>query len=506
MEDKYILSLDQGTTSTRAILFNHQGNGVASAQREFTQIFPEAGWVEHNPMEIWNSAQSVMSDVLIAGNIRPEEIVAIGITNQRETTVIWDRITGEPIYNAVVWQSKQTNEIADGLKQAGHEQMIREKTGLIIDSYFSATKIRWILDHVAGSQERAEKGELLFGTIDTWLLWKLTNGKAHKTDYTNASRTMLFNIHELTWDEEILDLLNIPKSLLPEVCSNSEIYGYTEDFLFYGKKIPIAGMAGDQQAALFGQQAFEKGMVKNTYGTGAFIVMNTGSTPIPSKTGLLTTIAYGLDGEVCYALEGSIFVAGSSIQWLRDGLRLFTNAAESEAYASRVPDSDNVYVVPAFTGLGAPYWDQEARGAVFGLTRGTTKEHLIRATLESLAFQSRDVVETMAKDSGMPIKLLRVDGGASQNNLLMQFQADILQTTVERAAYAETTALGVAFMAGLAVGFWKSCEELAKFVSMGDVFEAQMTPIVAENLYEGWQEAVQATMGFKHRPLRELDR
>ncbi len=502
MEKKYILSLDQGTTSTRAILFDRKGKAAASAQREFTQLFPEAGWVEHNPVEIWNSAQSVMADVLIDGNIRPEEIAAIGITNQRETTVIWDKVTGEPIYNAVVWQSKQTNEIADQLKQAGHEKMIKEKTGLIIDSYFSATKVKWILDKVKGSRERAAKGELLFGTIDTWLLWKLTNGKAHKTDYTNASRTMLFNIHQLKWDEEILDLLEIPVAMLPEVCSNSEIYGYTEDYLFYGQRIPISGMAGDQQAALFGQQAFEKGMVKNTYGTGAFIVLNTGEEAIPSESGLLTTIGYGLEGKITYALEGSIFVAGSSIQWLRDGLRMFASAPESEAYAARVPDSDNVYVVPAFAGLGAPYWDQEARGAVFGLTRGTTKEHFIRATLESLAYQTRDVVETMGKDAGVPIKLLRVDGGASQNDLLMQFQADILQTQVERAAYSETTALGVAFLAGLAVGFWHSREELAQFVTIGEVFEPVMPQAVSENLYAGWQEAVKATMGFKHRSLK----
>ncbi len=503
MEEHYILSLDQGTTSTRAILFDHNGKAAASGQREFTQIFPQAGWVEHNPVEIWNSAQSVMADVLIDGNIRPEQIAAIGITNQRETTVIWDKATGEPIYNAIVWQSKQTNEIADWLKNSGHEKLIKEKTGLIIDSYFSATKIKWILDQVPNSRERAQAGELLFGTIDTWLLWKLTNGKAHKTDYTNASRTMLFNIHQLKWDEEILALLDIPAVMLPEVCSNSEIYGYTEDYLFYGQQIPISGMAGDQQAALFGQQAFEKGMVKNTYGTGAFIVMNTGAEAIPSENGLLTTIAYGLAGEITYALEGSIFVAGSSIQWLRDGLRMFTSAAESEEYASRVADSDNVYVVPAFTGLGAPYWDQEARGAVFGLTRGTTKEHFIRATLESLAYQTRDVVETMGKDAGVPIKLLRVDGGASQNDLLLQFQADILQTQVQRAAYSETTALGVAFLAGLAVGFWQSREELAGFVSSGEVFEPVMEGAVSENLYAGWQEAVQATMGFKHRPLKK---
>lgn len=501
MNSGYILSLDQGTTSTRAIIINHEGHEVARAQREFTQLFPEAGWVEHNPMEIWNSAQSVMSDALIDGGIRPEEIKAIGITNQRETTVVWDKATGEPIYNAIVWQSKQTSAIAQSLKEAGHEALIREKTGLMIDSYFSATKLKWILDHVPGSRQQAAAGQLLFGTIDTWLLWKLTQGKVHVTDYTNASRTMLFNIHDLCWDEEILALLDIPKAMLPEVHSNSEIYGYTEDFLFYGQKIPIAGMAGDQQAALIGQQAFEEGMVKNTYGTGAFIVMNTGKRPVVSTKGLLTTIAYSLNGQVTYALEGSIFVAGSAIQWLRDGLRLFAQAQDSEMYASRVADSDNLYVVPAFTGLGAPYWDQEARGAVFGITRGTQKEHFIRATLESLAYQTRDVVEAMAADLDTPIKLLRVDGGASANNLLLQFQADILQTNVERAAYQETTALGVAFLAGLAVGFWSSLEDLAGFVKAGDVFLPQMPDEKVANLYAGWQEAVQATMGFKHQPL-----
>lgn len=500
MKPGYILALDQGTTSTRAILINHEGKEVGRAQREFPQIFPEAGWVEHNPMDIWNSAQSVMSDALIDSGIHPEEIKAIGITNQRETTVIWDRKTGEPLYNAIVWQSKQTSAIAHELKTAGHEKMIREKTGLLIDSYFSATKIKWILDKIPGSRERATRGEVLFGTIDTWLLCKLTQGKVHVTDYTNASRTMLFNIHDLCWDEEILALLDIPKQMLPEVRSNSEIYGYTEDFLFYGQKIPIAGMAGDQQAALFGQQAFEKGMVKNTYGTGAFIVMNTGSEPIASTKGLLTTIAYGINGEITYALEGSIFVAGSAIQWLRDGLRLFTDAAESEIYGARVEDSDNVYVVPAFTGLGAPYWDQEARGAIFGLTRGTQKEHLIRATLESLAYQTRDVVEAMAQDFQSPIKLLRVDGGASANDLLMQFQADILQTKVERARYKETTALGAAFLAGMAVGFWDSLEDLKPFASIGEVFEPSMEKSRAAELYAGWQAAIKGTMCFKHRP------
>jgi glycerol kinase len=503
MVEQYILSIDQGTTSSRAIVFDKAGKQIATSQKEFTQHFPKAGWVEHDANEIWNSVQSVIAGALIEGSLRPHQISAIGITNQRETTVVWDKETGIPIYHAIVWQSKQTNEIADELKKAGHQEMIQKKTGLIIDSYFSATKVKWILDHVEGARNRAEKGELLFGTIDTWIVWKLTGGKAHVTDYTNASRTMMYNIYDLTWDQEILDLLAIPKIMLPEVRSNSEIYGYTEDYHFYGQQVPIAGMAGDQQAALFGQTAFEKGMVKNTYGTGAFIIMNTGEEPILSNNGLLTTIGYGIDGKITYALEGSIFVAGSAIQWLRDGLRMFTDAPESENYAKQVPDSDNVYVVPAFTGLGAPYWDQEARGAIFGLTRGTTKEHFIRATLESLAYQTCDVVKTMADDAHTEIKLLRVDGGASKNELLMQFQADILQTPVERAAFLETTALGVAYLAGLAVGYWKDLDEIKALNQTGNRFEPKMEKEVCENLYAGWQDAVQATMQFKHRPLEK---
>ncbi|MDH6365341.1 glycerol kinase [Enterococcus sp. PF1-24] len=502
-EEQYIMSIDQGTTSSRAIIFNKEGKPVGSSQKEFTQYFPKAGWVEHNANEIWNSVQSVIAGSLIESGLKPHQIAAIGITNQRETTVVWEKETGQPIYPAIVWQSKQTNEIADSLKAAGHQELIKSKTGLIIDSYFSATKVKWILDHVEGARARAEKGELLFGTIDTWLVWKLTGGKSHVTDYTNASRTMMYNIFELKWDDEILALLDIPKVMLPEVRSNSEIYGYTEDYHFYGHNVPIAGMAGDQQAALFGQTAFEKGMVKNTYGTGAFIIMNTGDQGIVSENGLLTTIGYGIDGKITYALEGSIFVAGSAIQWLRDGLRLFSQAPMSEDYAARVADSDNVYVVPAFTGLGAPYWDQEARGGIFGLTRGTTKEHFIRATLESMAYQTTDVVKTMAKDANTEIKILRVDGGASKNDLLMQFQADILQTPVERAGYLETTALGVAYLAGLAVGFWKDLAEIKAFNETGKRFEPEMDPAVCENLYEGWQEAVQATMQFKHRPLEE---
>lgn len=498
--DKFIMSIDQGTTSSRAIIFDKAGKQVATSQKEFPQYFPKPGWVEHDANEIWNSVQSVIAGALIDSGLRPNQIAAIGITNQRETTVIWDKKTGHPIYNAIVWQSKQTSEIANELKAQGHQELFQKKTGLLIDSYFSATKVKWLLDTVEGSRERAQNGELLFGTIDTWLVWKLTGGKVHVTDYTNASRTMLFNIYDLAWDQEILELLDIPAALLPEVKSNSEIYGKTEDYHFYGNQIPIAGMAGDQQAALIGQLAFEKGMVKNTYGTGAFIVMNTGEEPILSENGLLTTIGYGINGKINYALEGSIFVAGSAIQWLRDGLRLFAQAPESEEYAKRVENSNNVYVVPAFTGLGAPYWDQEARGAIFGLTRGTTKEHLIRATLESLAYQTADVVKTMVQDAGTEIKLLRVDGGASKNDLLMQFQADILHAKVERAPFLETTALGVAYLAGLAVGYWQDIEEIKRFSQDGTTFEPQLQEALTEDLYAGWQEAVQATMQFKHRP------
>ncbi|MHC5267954.1 glycerol kinase GlpK [Enterococcus sp. LJL98] len=503
MTQKYILAIDQGTTSSRGIIFNKKGEVYATSQKEFTQIFPQPGWVEHDPIEIWHSVQNVIAGVLIAGKIQPEEIAAIGITNQRETTVLWEKETGEPVYHAIVWQSKQSSEVADEWKALGYEQRVKEKTGLPIDSYFSATKIQWLFQQRPDLKVRAEKGELLFGTIDTWLLWKLTEGKVHKTDYTNASRTMLFNIHELAWDQELLDLFDIPRSLLPEVCSNTEIFGYTDDYLFYGQQIPIAGIAGDQQAALIGQGAFEEGMVKNTYGTGAFILMNTGTEPIISENGLLTTIAYGIGHEVTYALEGSIFVAGSAIQWLRDGLRLINDATSTESAAMSVPDSNQLYVVPAFTGLGAPYWDQEARGAIFGITRGTTKEHFIRGTLESLAYQTCDVVQTMSYEAGLPISLLKADGGASKNNFLMQFQADILQTDVKRPAFLETTALGVAFLAGLTTGFWQDFDEIKEVYAKAETFHPRMTKEVSQNLYAGWQEAVEATMKFKHRPLGE---
>ncbi|TKK59669.1 glycerol kinase GlpK, partial [Streptococcus agalactiae] len=452
-EEKYIMAIDQGTTSSRAIIFNKKGEKIASSQKEFPQIFPQAGWVEHNANQIWNSVQSVIAGAFIESSIKPGQIEAIGITNQRETTVVWDKKTGLPIYNAIVWQSRQTAPIADQLKQEGHTNMIHEKTGLVIDAYFSATKVRWILDHVPGAQERAEKGELLFGTIDTWLVWKLTDGLVHVTDYSNAARTMLYNIKELKWDDEILELLNIPKAMLPEVKSNSEVYGKTTPFHFYGGEVPISGMAGDQQAALFGQLAFEPGMVKNTYGTGSFIIMNTGEEMQLSQNNLLTTIGYGINGKVHYALEGSIFIAGSAIQWLRDGLRMIETSSESEGLAQSSTSDDEVYVVPAFTGLGAPYWDSNARGSVFGLTRGTSKEDFVKATLQSIAYQVRDVIDTMQVDSGIDIQQLRVDGGAAMNNLLMQFQADILGIDIARAKNLETTALGAAFLAGLSVGY-----------------------------------------------------
>lgn len=498
MAEQYVMAIDEGTTSTRAMIIDHDGKEVASSQKEFPQYFPEPGWVEHNAAEIWQAVQTTIATAFIDSNIRPDQIAGIGITNQRETTVIWDKETGRPIYHAIVWQSRQTTEIAEKLKKDGYSEMIRQKTGLIIDPYFSATKIRWILDHVPGAQERAEKGELLFGTIDSWLLWKLTDGEIHMTDYTNASRTMLFNIHTLEWDDDILKLLNIPKQMLPEVHSNSEIYGHTAPYAFFGGKIPISGMAGDQQAALFGQLALKPGMVKNTYGTGSFIVMNTGQTPTDSNNNLLTTIAYGINGKINYALEGSVFVAGSAIQWLRDSMKMLKTASESEEAALKSKSENEIYVVPAFTGLGAPYWDAEARGAVFGLTRGSNNYDLIKATLQSMAYQTRDVVDTMQHDSGIEIPILRVDGGASNNNYLMQFQADILGTKIERAAISETTGMGVAFLAGLAVGFWKNKAELKQIAKIGQSFLPQLEEAGREELYAGWKRAVAATAVFAH--------
>ena len=500
MTDKYIMAIDEGTTSTRAIIFDHAGHKVVDSQREFPQYFPQPGWVEHNANEIWNAVLSTIANAFIESGIKPAQISGIGITNQRETPIVWDKQTGLPIYNAIVWQSRQTAPIAEKLVKDGYGDLIHQHTGLVTDAYFSATKIRWILDHVKGAQERAEKGELLFGTIDTWLLWKLTGGATHVTDYSNASRTMLFNIHDLKWDDQILQLLNIPAAMLPEVRTNSEVYGKTKDYHFFGSEVPISGMAGDQQAALFGQLAFEPGTVKNTYGTGAFIVMNTGEKPQLSDNNLLTTIGYGINGKVYYALEGSIFVAGSAIQWLRDGIRLVENAPDSERAARESHNENEVYVVPAFTGLGAPYWDSEARGSVFGLTRGTTREDFIKATLQALAYQTRDVVETMKKDSGIEIPVLKVDGGAARNDWLMQFQADILDTQIMRAANLETTALGAAFLAGLSVGYWQDLEELKASYKSGTSFDSEMGPAERTNLYEGWQAAVKATQVFKHTP------
>ena len=494
--ETYIMAIDQGTTSSRAIIFNKKGDQVSSSQKEFTQIFPQAGWVEHNANEIWNSVQSVIAEVFIESGIKPNQIEAIGITNQRETTVVWDKNTGLPIYNAIVWQSRQTAPLAEELKNQGYIETFHQKTGLVIDAYFSATKVRWILDHVKGAQERAEKGELLFGTIDTWLVWKLTDGATHVTDYSNAARTMLYNIKELKWDDEILEILNIPKAMLPEVRSNSEIYGKTAPFHFYGGQVPIAGMAGDQQAALFGQLAFEPGMVKNTYGTGSFIIMNTGEEMQLSENNLLTTIGYGINGKVYYALEGSIFIAGSAIQWLRDGLRMIDNSPESEAYALKSQNQDEIYVVPAFTGLGAPYWNQEARGSVFGLTRGTTKEDFIKATLQSIAYQVRDIIDTMQVDAKTPIPVLKVDGGAAKNDYLMQFQADILGIAIARAKNLETTALGAAFLAGLTVGYWKDLDELKSLHGVAQIFEPKMDGARKEKLYKGWKKAVKATQVF----------
>lgn len=495
--EKYIMAIDQGTTSSRAIIFDKAGNHIGTSQKEFTQYFPEAGWVEHDAHEIWNSVQSVIAGAFIESGVKPDQIAGIGITNQRETTVVWDKETGLPIYHAIVWQSRQSAQIADELKEQGYADIFHEKTGLIIDSYFSATKIRWILDHVPGAQERAEKGELLFGTIDSWLVYKLTDGKVHVTDYSNASRTMLFNINTLEWDQEILDILNIPREMLPKVVSNSEIYGLTKTYHFFGSKVPIAGMAGDQQAALFGQMAFEPGMVKNTYGTGSFIVMNTGNKLQLSKNNLLTTIGYGINGEINYALEGSVFVAGSSIQWLRDGLKLIDKASQSEAAALASKNEDEVYVVPAFVGLGAPYWDQDARGAVFGLTRGTTEKDFIKATLQGIAYQVRDILGAMQEDTGIDIPVLKVDGGAANNDYLMQFQADILNTPVQRAGDLETTALGAAFLAGLAVGYWQDFDEIKAVIKDGKRFEVQMDDKRRNKLYGGWQKAVAATRYFE---------
>lgn len=494
---KYILSIDQGTTSSRAILFDQKGNIVHSAQKEFKQYFPKPGWVEHDAKEIWGSVLSVIASVLTESGNQPEDVHAIGITNQRETTVVWNKRTGQPIYHAIVWQSRQTQPIIDALKKDKLDSFFKERTGLMLDPYFSASKVKWILDQVEGARELAEKGDLLFGTVDTWLIWKLSNGKTHVTDYSNASRTMLYNIFEQCWDKDICEKLNIPMNMLPSVASSSEVYTETDSSVFFGKGIPIAGVAGDQQAALFGQCCFEKGMAKNTYGTGCFMLLNTGEEAISSSSGLLTTIAWGLNGKVTYALEGSVFVAGSAIQWLRDGLRMLKNAGESENYAKRVDSTDGVYVVPAFVGLGTPYWDSDAKGSIFGLTRGTTKEHLIRATLESLAFQSKDVLDTMERDSGVDVEILRVDGGAVSNEFLMQFQSDLLHLPVELAKLNETTALGAAFLAGLATKFWQDEKELIAMRESQKLYEPKMEETERKRLYKGWKKAVEATRVFK---------
>ncbi|MTI49602.1 MAG: glycerol kinase GlpK [Firmicutes bacterium] len=494
MDKKYILALDQGTTSSRAIIFNHDGGVIKIAQKEFRQIYPKAGWVEHDPMEIWGTQSGVAREVLDTADISPEEIAAIGITNQRETTVVWDKITGKPIYNAIVWQCRRTSGICDDLKQRGLEKYVKENTGLVVDAYFSGTKIKWILDNVEGAKEKARRGELLFGNIDTWLVWQLTKGKVHVTDYSNASRTMLYNIKELKWDEKLLEELDIPMNMLPEVRPSSEIYGVTDSKTFGGIEIPIAGIAGDQQAALFGQTCHEPGTAKNTYGTGCFMLMNTGERMIQSNNGLLTTLAWGIDDKIQYALEGSIFIAGAIVQWLRDELRLINDARDTEYFASKVKNSNGVYLVPAFVGLGAPHWDMYARGTMVGLTRGVNRNHIIRAALESIAYQTRDVIEAMQEDSGIKLKELKVDGGAVENNFLMQFQSDILNVPVNRPVITETTALGAAYLAGLAVGFWRDKKEINNKWKIDREFTPKMDNKEREKSYNGWQKAVERSL------------
>jgi len=492
---KYVLAIDAGTTSSRAILFNHESEIVSVAQKEFTQIYPQPGWVEHDPMEIWASQSGVISEAMAKVGATADDIAAIGITNQRETTVVWDRATGEPVYNAIVWQCRRTASYADKFQAIpGFADYVQENTGLILDPYFSSTKLLWILDNVEGVRERAEKGELAFGTIDTWLLWKLTEGRVHATDYSNASRTMLFNIKTLEWDDELCEKFQAPKSLLPNVLPSSAEYGYTT---LFGGKIPITGIAGDQQSALFGQGCFEAGMAKNTYGTGCFMLMNTGTEAVKSNNGLLTTIAWGLNGKVEYALEGSVFVAGAAIQWLRDEVRLVDTAPDSEHFAKKVADTNGVYVVPAFTGLGAPHWDAYARGVITGLTRGANKNHIIRATLESLAYQTKDVLDAMEKDAGTQLKSLKVDGGACANNFLMQFQADILGCPVDRPSIVETTAMGASYLAGLAVGFWKDQDEVAAAWKLDRTFEPMMDADTRAKLYKGWTKAVDRAKGWE---------
>ncbi|EPY6470983.1 glycerol kinase GlpK [Clostridium sporogenes] len=496
--EKYIMSLDQGTTSSRCIIFNKKGEVVSVAQKEFTQIYPKAGWVEHDPLEIWGKQAGVAGEALNIARISPEQIAGIGITNQRETTVVWNKRTGMPVYNAIVWQCRRTAGYCDELREKNIDKTIKEKTGLMLDAYFSATKIKWILDNVEGARELAEKGDLLFGNIDTWLIWNMTKGKVHVTDYTNASRTMLFNIHELKWDEELLEIFGIPKSMLPEVKPSSCVYGETDEILF-GVSIPISGDAGDQQAALFGQTCFNAGMAKNTYGTGCFLLINTGEKAVDSKNGLLTTIAVGIDGKVEYALEGSVFIGGAVIQWLRDELRMVKTAQETEKYATAVEDNNGVYLVPAFVGIGAPYWDSYARGTILGLTRGAKKEHIIRAALESMAYQTHDVLKAMEEDSGIELKALKVDGGACQNNFLMQFQSDILGVEVDRPEVVETTALGAAYLAGLAVGYWKDRNEISQNWAISKSFAPAMEEEKKEKLIKGWHKAVTKSMDWEEK-------
>ena len=486
-KDKYVIALDQGTTSSRAIIFDHEQNIVAMAQKEFNQYYPQDAYVEHNPMEIYSSQYSVLTEALAKSNLRPQDIAAIGITNQRETTIVWDRETGLPIFNAIVWQCRRTASICEELKAKGLEDTVREKTGLLIDAYFSGTKIKWILDNVEGARELADQGRLLFGTVDTWLIWKLTGGAVHVTDYTNASRTMLFNIKDLCWDEELCSALDIPMSMLPEVKSSSEIYGYAN---VEGHEIPISGCAGDQQAALFGQACFEPGQAKNTYGTGCFVLMNTGDKLYHSKHGLVTSIAASSDGKVRYVIEGSVFVGGAVIQWLRDELRFISSAEDSEYFALKAGDNGGVYVVPSFTGLGAPYWDMYSRGAILGLTRGSNRRHIIRAALESIAYQSYDVITAMEQDTGIELRELKADGGASANNFLMQFQADIINARISRPVVRETTALGAAYLAGLAVGFWKDIEEVKKSWTLDAAFEPSMPEADRIKYIDGWHKAV----------------
>ena len=492
---KYVIALDQGTTSSRAIIFDKNTNIISTAQREFTQLYPEPGWVEHNPMEIWATQRSVLTEVIARSGISLKDVAAIGITNQRETTIVWDKKTGEPVYNAIVWQCRRTADICEKLKEKGLEEYIKENTGLILDAYFSGTKLKWILDNVKGARERAEKGELLFGTVDTWLVWKLTAGKVHVTDYTNASRTILFNIKELKWDKKILKELDIPENMLPEVRNSSEVYGYTKMGLTMGEEsgtdIPIAGMAGDQQAALFGQACFNSGDTKNTYGTGCFMLMNTGERCIKSSNGLLTTIAIGIDNKIEYALEGSVFIAGAAIQWLRDEMKFFSDAADTEYFATKIENNGGVYLVPAFVGLGSPYWDMYARGTIVGLTRGSNRNHIIRAALEAIAYQSKDLIEAMKEDSGLSFSTLKVDGGAVRNNFLMQFQADILNTDVLRPEITETTALGAAYLAGLAVGFWKDKENIVKNWKLNRKFTPNLSEELRNKYFKGWKKAVE---------------